>query len=108
MSLGRAVPTHDAERRARVITVIINPIAGSGRSKTARRRAEVAAAALRLIREQSRVVMTERRGHARELAAAAVTAGDRLVLAWGGDGTVNEVASALIRTATALGIVPAG
>lgn len=52
--------------------------------------------------------LTERRGHARELAAAAVARGVRLVLAWGGDGTINEVASALAFGDVPIGIIPAG
>ena len=52
--------------------------------------------------------MTERKGHARELAAGAVARGARLVVAWGGDGTVNEVASALAFGSTSLAIVPSG
>jgi diacylglycerol kinase family enzyme len=54
------------------------------------------------------VFVSERRGHARELAAAAVARGARLLVAWGGDGTVNEVASVIVHRETALGIVPAG
>ena len=56
----------------------------------------------------SSVQVTERVGHGRELAAAAASAGARLVIAWGGDGTISEVASALIGSNAALGIVPAG
>ena len=52
--------------------------------------------------------VTERRGHARELAAGAVARGARLIVAWGGDGTVNEVASSLAFGQTPLGIVPSG
>ena len=52
--------------------------------------------------------MTEAVGHARELAKSAVRRGARLVMAWGGDGTINEVASALAFDEVPLGIVPAG
>jgi diacylglycerol kinase (ATP) len=54
------------------------------------------------------VFVTERPGHARELAKAAVKRGVRLVMAWGGDGTINEVASALAFDEVPLGIVPGG
>ncbi|MDQ3637388.1 MAG: YegS/Rv2252/BmrU family lipid kinase [Actinomycetota bacterium] len=50
------------------------------------------------------VLNTERPDHATELAA---TAGDRLVIAAGGDGTVNEVLNGLSEGAT-LGILPLG
>jgi YegS/Rv2252/BmrU family lipid kinase len=52
--------------------------------------------------------LTEGPGHALELARAAVAARVALVCAWGGDGTVNEVACAVAGTGTALGVVPAG
>jgi diacylglycerol kinase (ATP) len=54
------------------------------------------------------VVVTSRVGHARELTTAAVARGARLVMAWGGDGTINEVASALAFGDVPLGIIPAG
>lgn len=91
------------------VAVIINPIAGTGsRPEEARRRAEMAAALLERRRVQAELFVTERAGHARELAAAAVTRGATLVVAWGGDGTVNEVASALAFRDAALAILPAG
>jgi YegS/Rv2252/BmrU family lipid kinase len=54
------------------------------------------------------VVLTERPRHATELAQKAISDGCKLVIAIGGDGTMNEVASALVGTETALGLVPCG
>lgn len=51
---------------------------------------------------------TNHPGHAADLAAKAVADGFDIVVAVGGDGTVNEVAQGLIGTATPLGIIPMG
>jgi len=52
--------------------------------------------------------LTERAGHAREMAQQAADDRVDLVIAWGGDGTVNEVGSGLAGSETALGLIPAG
>jgi YegS/Rv2252/BmrU family lipid kinase len=90
------------------VAVIINPIAGRTRPGAARARGELAAATIEKHGEAADVMITERAGHARLLAAAAVSRGARLVMAWGGDGTINEVASALAFGEVPLGIIPAG
>lgn len=54
------------------------------------------------------VYLTREAGHATELAREAVAAGADLVVAVGGDGTVNEVARGLLGSPAALGIVPVG
>jgi diacylglycerol kinase (ATP) len=54
------------------------------------------------------IAYTEYAGHATELAAEAVSEGCDIVVAVGGDGSVNEVAKSLIDTDTILGILPAG
>ena len=51
---------------------------------------------------------TERAGHAVELAQVAAAEGFAVVVAVGGDGTVNEVGRGLLGTAAAMGIVPQG
>jgi diacylglycerol kinase (ATP) len=91
-----------------MVTIIINPVSGGATLATARQRAHTSSAQIVAGGEAGEVFLTERRGHGRDLAQAAVRRGDRLVIAWGGDGTVNEVASALVGTGTTLGIVPAG
>ncbi|MFN7970347.1 MAG: diacylglycerol kinase family protein [Acidimicrobiales bacterium] len=54
------------------------------------------------------VVGTERRGHATDLARSGLAAGVDAVAVLGGDGTVNEVASALVATDTVLAPLPGG
>lgn len=54
------------------------------------------------------ILITERTGDAAELARGAVDRGARIVVAWGGDGTVNEVATSLVGTHAALAVIPAG
>jgi YegS/Rv2252/BmrU family lipid kinase len=54
------------------------------------------------------VVVTEYAGHATQLAQQFALEGYYAVIAVGGDGTVNEVASGLCGTDTALGIIPNG
>jgi len=90
------------------ITFIINPISGGVSPDAARARAELASAIVDRHGDPAEVFVTERQGHARELTRAAVARGARLVMAWGGDGTINEVASALVFGEVPLGIVPAG
>jgi len=91
------------------IAVIINPISGTGgRIEVARARAEHAAALIAARGLDAEVFTTERPGHARELATAALNRGVTTVVAWGGDGTVNEVASVLAFREATLAIVPSG
>ncbi|HUR58586.1 MAG TPA: diacylglycerol kinase family protein [Opitutaceae bacterium] len=54
------------------------------------------------------VVLTERSRHASELAARALADGCTLIVAVGGDGTMNEVASTLVHADATLGLVPCG
>lgn len=85
--------------------MLINPISGT------RKKSEIyALAKLRLPNAgiDLKVVKTEYRGHGAELAKQAAHDGVDIVIAVGGDGTVNEVASALLHTDTILGIIPCG
>ncbi|MCX6550244.1 MAG: diacylglycerol kinase family lipid kinase [Acidobacteria bacterium] len=89
--------------------VIINPAAGPFWSR--RPTAEVEASARAMVAHHSGhawVVFTHGPGHARDLAREAVADGAQVVIAWGGDGTVNEVASALVYGRAALGVVRVG
>ena len=90
------------------ISIIINPIAGGASAEQGRARAELASAIVDKHGDPAEIFLTEHRGHARTLAKASLQRGARLVMAWGGDGTINEVASALAFQDVPLGIVPAG
>ena len=86
------------------LVLIVNPVAGGGRARRA------AALALPLLGGEHavRLLQTTGAGHARALAAAAVADGATRILVCGGDGTINEVASALAHADCALGILPFG
>lgn len=83
--------------------IIINPASGKERRS---RYAWESAAILNFPHADG--AFTQRAGHATELAAAAVRDGYEQILVAGGDGTINEVARALVGTQVALGIIPKG
>jgi len=91
------------------VVVIVNPISGTGgRPDLARRRIAQADAALAARHVEGRVVVTERPGHGSQLTREAIAAGTSLVIAWGGDGTINEVASQLAFRDVDFGVIPSG
>lgn len=88
------------------IRFIINP-----RSGRRQRGAAYRPAIERFIASHARhgdVVITNAAGHATELAREAVAAGYTHVVCVGGDGTVNEVARALVGTPVVLALMPSG
>jgi YegS/Rv2252/BmrU family lipid kinase len=87
------------------IAFIVNPISGT---KKKGRVAKLIRELLDLRQFAPTIVMTEYAGHATQLAQHFALEGYYAVVAVGGDGTVNEVASGLVGTNTALGIVPNG
>lgn len=84
---------------------IVNPIAGSGRAKEQFIKAY---ALLTASGATCEAVYTEYPGHARELAQKAYENGERTIVSVGGDGTNQEVGSALSLTDAKLGILPFG
>ena len=90
------------------VAVIVNPVAGGRRSLAPDERVRLAEQALARHHVVGRVEVTRAAGHGTELARQAVADRCELVVAWGGDGTINEVASELVGSGTPLGIVRAG
>ncbi len=96
------------------VVIIINPVSGPKRRGTGPERADVATRTLDRLGAKGDVRLTERADHAHELALEAAASGADLVIAWGGDGTINEVGRALVQRGDAgtaqpaLGIIPGG
>ena len=91
------------------ISVIINPGAGpAGRREPAERLVAWTHAWMAARELDGTVDVIAGPGDAERMARAAVARGADVVVAWGGDGTVNGVASALVGTGIPLGIVPVG
>ena len=95
--------------RPKSAVVIINPLSGHGRHQS-QIDAHSALAQDVLTSHGLSVTIrpTTKAGDSHAFAREAVAAGCDLVVVWGGDGTINEAASALIHTGVPLGIVPAG
>jgi YegS/Rv2252/BmrU family lipid kinase len=92
-----------------LVAIIVNPISGTGgRPELARRRIAEAEAMLSAHRVDGRVLLTESSGHGAVLARESIAAGASLVVAWGGDGTINEVASELAFRDVAFAVIPSG
>lgn len=90
--------------KARIGHLIFNPVAGQGNPDND----------LALIRRllepqvQLNVILTSPETNPAEQAQAAIAAGTDLIIASGGDGTVSEVASAVLETGIPLGVIPRG
>jgi len=86
------------------VLFLINPISGIGKQRTVEK---VVSNEIDHSKIEFEIAYTQYVGHARELAKEAVGK-FTIVVAVGGDGTVNEVGASLINTTTALAIIPTG
>lgn len=87
------------------VKFIVNPVAGRGKGR------RVWQAVEKMLAEEGyayTAAFSTRPGEATILARRAVREGCQVVVALGGDGTVNEVANGIVGSGAALGIVPAG
>lgn len=87
------------------IVFIVNPISG-GRKKLGIE--NIVAKVLDTQKFDYQLYYTEYAGHGAKIATEAVAQGADIVVAVGGDGSVNQVAGQLVRTKVALGIIPMG
>ena len=85
---------------------IVNPIAGNG---SGRKMIPELEQRIKEYRIDGEIFLTERPGHATQLASALSEKGTRYIVAVGGDGTMNEMARPLVNNRNVIvGIVPAG
>lgn len=96
-----SIPESDVFERA--VVFIINPVAG-----THHRKSYIHAIHQYFKEDEYLICTSDYCGHAYQLAKEKVDEGYKRIVAVGGDGTVNEVATALVGTEAVLGIVPVG
>jgi YegS/Rv2252/BmrU family lipid kinase len=89
-------------------TVIVNPIAGPGRSATIGACVDLVKSVLATHHYDADVRITTGPVDAIRFATEAVTARHDIVAAWGGDGTVNGAAAGVAGTGVPLAIIPGG
>lgn len=88
------------------VRFIVNPKAGCGRDPNSI--ISAIDTTFSTTGHQYDLQLTRFRGHAKTLSEIAVTQGCDVVVAVGGDGTVNEVGAVLVGSEAVLGIIPAG
>jgi len=95
----------ETEKTKKKLLFLINPISGGRRKDDINK----------IINENIKhdlfnveIITTDYEGHARELSHKAVKNGIDIIVAVGGDGTINEVASQMINTKCIFGIIPQG
>lgn len=89
----------------KTLLAIINPISGTTKKEYV---PEILERSIDKNKFDLTIRFTQRQGHATELTNEAIRQKFYGVIAIGGDGTINEVASALCGSDTALGIIPCG
>ncbi|MDO8678650.1 MAG: diacylglycerol kinase family lipid kinase [Acidobacteriota bacterium] len=89
-------------------TIIINPIAGSGRAATLGGCSDLARSVLARHGYEADIRVTAGPADSNRFAAEARDAGHDLVIAWGGDGTVNGAGAALAGSRVPLAVIGAG
>ena len=87
------------------VCVIINPVSGTGGKQSI---PEKIASSFDPKKYDVIIRFTGYAGHATEITKQAVKENYKYVIAAGGDGTVNEIARALVNTPCVLGIIPLG
>ena len=87
------------------IVFIVNPISGVGKKDML---PEVVDKYISRETNEIEIISTEYAGHAFDIAKQKAQEGVDIVVAVGGDGTVNEVARGLVESKTALGIIRCG
>jgi len=87
-----------------LIVIISNPIARTSSFGKVRQ----ATAYLQKKGFETKLLFTEGKGHARELAREAAVKKPNLIVAAGGDGTINEVLNGMVMSETPLAILPLG
>ena len=87
------------------IIFIINPIAGKGKGRMIETEIQ---SYFNQKNVEFETFLTESIGHATEITNQVLTINPDIIVACGGDGTINEVAQALVGSNVALGIIPIG
>lgn len=92
-------------REKETVLFIVNPISGAGANRNLSEKIEKS---LNSSRFTPLILHSEHPGNATQIANQQIEKGIKKIFAVGGDGTVNEVAKALVNTDAILGIVPIG